>query len=128
MQYQENAFPCMWSYLNISPLQIIIKKEVNNGPYSPRSVTWVRILDLYLNLDSATHQLRLITCPPKLSLGALLKIELIALAGVAECIERPPANQKVAGWIPTQGTCLGCEPGPQLGACERQLISASLTR
>ena len=22
-------------------------------------------------------------------------------------------NRKVAGWIPSQGTCLGCGPGPQ---------------
>ena len=29
-------------------------------------------------------------------------------------------NQRVAGSIPSQGICLGCEPGPQQGACERQ--------
>ena len=48
------------------------------------------------------------------------------LAGVAQWIECWPANQKVAGWIPSQGTCLGCRPGPQLGACERQPIEVSL--
>ena len=36
-----------------------------------------------------------------------------ALAGVAQWIECQPANQRVAGWIPHQGTCLGCTPGPQ---------------
>ena len=36
-----------------------------------------------------------------------------ALAGVAQWIERRPANQKVASLIPSEGTCLGCEPGPQ---------------
>ena len=43
-----------------------------------------------------------------------------ALAGVVQWIERWPANQRVAGWIPSQGTCLGCRPGPQWGARERQ--------
>ena len=38
-----------------------------------------------------------------------------ALAGVAQWIECQPANQKVAGWIPSQGTFLCCGPGPQLG-------------
>ena len=36
-----------------------------------------------------------------------------ALAGVAQWIERWPANQRVTGLIPSQGTCLGCRPGPQ---------------
>ena len=42
------------------------------------------------------------------------------LAGVAQWIECRPANQRVAGLIPSQGTCLGCGPGPQLGVHERQ--------
>ena len=37
----------------------------------------------------------------------------IALAGVAQWIERWPENKKVPSWIPSQGTCLGCGPGPQ---------------
>ena len=37
----------------------------------------------------------------------------LALAGVAQWIEHQPVNQKVAGSIPSQGTCVGCEPGPQ---------------
>ena len=36
-----------------------------------------------------------------------------ALAGVAQWTECQPANQRVAGLIPSQGTCLGCWPGPQ---------------
>ena len=43
-----------------------------------------------------------------------------ALAGVAQWIEHGPANQRVASSIPSQGTCLGCRPGPQWGARERQ--------
>ena len=35
------------------------------------------------------------------------------LAGVAQWIEHGPANQRVAGLIPSQGTCLGVRPGPQ---------------
>ena len=43
-----------------------------------------------------------------------------ALAGVAQGSECQSANQKVAGSIPSQGTCLGCRSGPQLGVCKRQ--------
>ena len=43
-----------------------------------------------------------------------------AVAGVAQCIECLPVNQRVTALIPSQGTCLGCRPGPWLGACERQ--------
>ena len=43
-----------------------------------------------------------------------------ALAGVAQWFECWPAKQEVASLIPRQGTCLGCRPGPQLEACERQ--------
>ena len=39
-----------------------------------------------------------------------------ALAGVAQWIECRPMNQKVTGSNPSQGTCLGCWPGSQLGA------------
>ena len=38
------------------------------------------------------------------------------LAGMAQWIECWPANQRVAGLIPTQGKCLGCGPGSQLEA------------
>ena len=40
--------------------------------------------------------------------------------GVAQWTECWPKNQKVASSIPSQGTCLGCGPDPQLGECERQ--------
>ena len=36
----------------------------------------------------------------------------LTLAGVAQWTERQPANQRVTGLIPSQGTCLGCRPGP----------------
>ena len=39
----------------------------------------------------------------------------IALAGVAQWIEHWPVNQRVTGSIPSQGTCLGCRPGPHSG-------------
>ena len=42
------------------------------------------------------------------------------LAAVAQWIECWPVNQRFAGLIPSQGTCLGCWPGPQLGAHERR--------
>ena len=37
----------------------------------------------------------------------------LALAGVAQWIECGPANQRVASSIPSDGTCLGCRPGPR---------------
>ena len=43
-----------------------------------------------------------------------------ALAGVAQWTERWPGNQSVACSIPSQGTCLGCRPGPQLGVSDGQ--------
>ena len=45
---------------------------------------------------------------------------LVALAGVAQWIKRRPVNQSITGLIPSQGTCLGCGPGPQQGANKRQ--------
>ena len=44
----------------------------------------------------------------------------MALAGVAQWTEHGPAKQRVIGSNPSQGPCLGCGPGPQLGAHERQ--------
>ena len=43
-----------------------------------------------------------------------------ALAGVAQWNEHKPLNLKVPGLIPSQGTCLGCGPGPWQGARKRQ--------
>ena len=43
-----------------------------------------------------------------------------ALAGVAQWTECQPANLRVAGLIRSQGTCLGCRPGPWEGTCEGQ--------
>ena len=37
----------------------------------------------------------------------------MALAGVAQWIEQQTVNQRVVGSIPSQGTCLGFEPGSQ---------------
>ena len=49
-----------------------------------------------------------------------LNIKKYALAGAAQWIEHQPANKRVAGLIPSQGTCLGCGPGPQYGVHEKQ--------
>ena len=51
--------------------------------------------------------------------------EISALLGVAQWIEHWPANWEVAGLIPSEGTCLGCRPGPQSRVCERQTIDVS---
>ena len=50
-----------------------------------------------------------------------------ALAGVAQWIDCQPVNQKVAGLITGQSTCLGCRWGPQLRACKRKPRDASLS-
>ena len=44
-------------------------------------------------------------------IGVIKNDIISALAGVAQWIECPPANQGVAGLIPHWGTCLGCGPG-----------------
>ena len=49
-----------------------------------------------------------------------LSIRRNTLAGVAKWIECQPANPRFVGSIPSQGTCLGCGPGPQWGAHEGQ--------
>ena len=41
-------------------------------------------------------------------------------------VDCQPANQKVASLISSEGTSLGCRPHPQLGACKRQPINASI--
>ena len=56
-----------------------------------------------------------------------VKVWAASLAGVAQWIERRPVSQKVTGSIPSQATCLGCGPGPQLGAYKRQPIDVFLT-
>ena len=50
----------------------------------------------------------------------LITIKHLTLADVAQKIECQPANQKVAGLIPSQGTGLGCRPGLHWETCERQ--------
>ena len=45
-------------------------------------------------------------------LGNIKKL-CLAPAGVSQWIERRPVNQRVTVLIPSQGTCLGCGPGPQ---------------
>ena len=51
-----------------------------------------------------------------LSQIALNKKMELALAGVAQWSDCWSAKQRVASLIPSQGTCLGCGPGAQLGA------------
>ena len=53
--------------------------------------------------------------------------QITCLADVAQWVEHWRVNWKVIGSIPSQGTCLGCRPGPHLGACERQWTDVSLS-
>ena len=43
-----------------------------------------------------------------------------ALVGVAQWIGHQTVKQRITSLIPSQGTCLGCGPGPQWGAHERR--------
>ena len=49
----------------------------------------------------------------------------MVMAGAAQWTECRPVNQKVTGFIPSQGTCLGCRPEPQLEVRRRQLMDVS---
>ena len=44
----------------------------------------------------------------------------LALVGVAQWTEQGLVNQRVSCLIPSQGTCLGGRPGPQLVPREEQ--------
>ena len=81
----------------VKAMQSIVKENVQ-GTNSDRKETRTQIIDLdQINIqpewNEETNQKN-------------------SLAGVAQWIEHQPVNQRVAGWIPSQGTCLGCRPGP----------------
>ena len=56
----------------------------------------------------------------------VLEDTIEALVGVAQWMEHGPVNPRVTSSIPSQGTCLGCRPGPLLEVCKRQLTDFSL--
>ena len=55
----------------------------------------------------------------KFSVGETSIKEPTALAGVAQWIDCQPARKRVTSSIPSQGTRLGCGPGPQSRRHER---------
>ena len=50
-----------------------------------------------------------------------------AVSDVAQWTECQPTNCEVASLNPSQGTCLGCGPGPQLGVGKWEQMHVSLT-
>ena len=56
-----------------------------------------------------------------------VRFGMTSLAAVAQWTECWPVNQRVTGSIPSQGTCLACGPGPQLGVCFSPSLSPSLS-
>ena len=56
----------------------------------------------------------------------LNKIGVLALAGVVQWAKHQPVDWNITGSVPSQGTCLGYGPGPQLGECEKQPVSVTL--
>ena len=61
-----------------------------------------------------------------LELQNSFKTDYLALTGVDQWVGHCTTNWKVTGLLPSQGTCLDCRPGPQLGACKRQPVHVSL--
>ena len=64
------------------------------------------------------------TTGPEIKLTCQLKTNQPGWCG--SVIECQPANQKVAGWIASQGTAWVACPGPQVEVCKRQLVDVSL--
>ena len=65
-----------------------------------------------LNIDLESRSPRMSLAP---SPWGRSRVTTLALAGVTQRIQCWPANQRVTILIPSQGTCQGCGPGPQLG-------------
>ena len=87
--------------------------------YSVCLLSSLRDFPALLSLASLTcHQW--VSCNSLTSSLILMYKIRYTLAGVAQCTEQRPGNWETAGLIPSQGTCLGCRQGPQLGACDRQ--------
>ena len=61
----------------------------------------------------ASAVIKLLTCINNTGPKFEFYLKVLALASGAQWIECQPANQGVVGSIPSQGTCLGCRPGPQ---------------
>ena len=59
-----------------------------------------------------------------------LKGSETALTSMAQLVECHPAKQKVAGLMPRQGTCLGCQRQPMLAAVNqpRSINSSGVTK
>ena len=95
--------------------------------YFELTVKWFFVLGNYLNWPFNYKNVKQATyC---LFLGENWKknknVE-VALTGVAQWVGHHPTNRKFSGSIPGHSTCLGCGPGPQLVAWEKQLIDVSL--
>ena len=87
--------------------------------------TVAKVILMAMNVIWITNNVKLLyfTCCQKLKHEVVSPPWLVWLRGLNTGLW----TQKVTGSIPSQGTCLGCEPGPQLGAYERQPITVSLT-
>ena len=99
----------------------------------PAEVHWINQCNAatYLQL-SPGQQIRLFTktvsqqqsclkSGNSLCLLCLISKKLVISPGWCSSVDRVrAANQMVASSIPRQGTCLGCRPGPQCRAYERQ--------
>ena len=71
---------------------------------------------------SLTTNEHLLMCLLAIYMSSLKKylFKSFALTCVTQWVGHHPQNQKVDNSILSPGTCVGCRPGPKLGACERQ--------
>ena len=56
-----------------------------------------------------------------------IKVLGIALTGVAQLVGNYPAKERIAGSIPSQGTCLGVGSIPRQGVFKKQPINVSVS-
>ena len=105
----KEGFPDLWSEKRMKISHATSMKNIPGREKSKTRTTPERAIRM---LENRSHFLKNIIIIIIIIIIILYRKYIIALAGVAQWIE---PNQRVAGWIPSQDTCLGCRPGPSMG-------------
>lgn len=84
---------------------------------------------VFTKLQSFTYYFQnlLFSIPPVLLFINFKKIRRPSLPGLAQLVEGSPVKQRVADWIPGQGTCLRFKFCSGQVPCERQPINVALS-